>query len=339
MPGAPGFWWRRPGLASALLWPFGAAVGVVALHRMARAGGRAGAPVLCVGNPTVGGAGKTPTAIALLDLLAARGARPFALLRGHGGSASEPLVVDPEHHGADLVGDEALLLARHAPTIVAGSRRLEGAALAVAAGATHIVMDDGFQNPSLHKDAAVLVVDGAVGAGNGCVTPAGPLRAPLGPQLARADAVLVMGPGVAGDAVARQAAAAGCAILHGSLAPDPAAVAALRGQRLVAFAGIGRPEKFFATLEAEGLTVASRHPFADHHPYRPEELARLAAEAQARGALLATTQKDFARLSAADRAALGPRIAVLPVTLRMAEADALAALVARAEERFRARAG
>lgn len=337
MPGAPGFWWRRPGIASALLWPIGAAVGAVALHRMGRAGGRIGAPVLCVGNPTVGGAGKTPTAIALLDLLTARGARPFALLRGHGGSASGPLAVDPERHGADLVGDEALLLARHAPTLVAGGQRLAGAAQAVAAGATHIVMDDGFQNPSLHKDAAVLVVDGVVGVGNGCVTPAGPLRAPLTPQLARADAVLVMGPGAAGQAIARQAQAAGCALIHGRLVPDPAAVAALRGTPLVAFAGIGRPEKFFATLEAEGLDLAARHAFGDHHPYRPEELARLAADADQRRARLVTTQKDVARLSHADRTALAGRLAMLPVRLEVEETGALDALIARAEARFRAR--
>lgn len=337
MPGAPGFWWRPPGLAAALLWPIGALVGAVALHRMGKAGGRVGAPVLCVGNPTVGGAGKTPTAIALLDRLTARGARPFALLRGHGGSATGPLRVDPEAHGADLVGDEALLLARHAPTIVAGGRRLEGAALAVAAGASHIIMDDGFQNPSLHKDASVLVVDGAVGAGNGCITPAGPLRAPLAPQLARADAVLVMGGGAAGEAVTRQAVEAGCTLLHGRFLPDPAAVAALRGVPLVAFAGIGRPEKFFATLEAEGLDVAARHAFPDHRPYRPEELARLLAEAEARGARLVTTQKDLARLTAADRATLAGRIAALPVRLAVEEPGALDALIALAEARFRAR--
>ena len=339
---APAFWWRRPGLASALLSPVGAVVGAIALARMGKAGGRVDTPVLCIGNPTVGGAGKTPTAIALLRRLATRGATPFALLRGHGGSAPMPLKVDPAIHGADAVGDEALLLARHAPTIVAGGARLAGAGMAMAAGASHIVMDDGFQNPSLHKDVSLLVVDGAVGVGNGCVTPAGPLRAPLLPQLARADAVLVVGEGAAGDKVAAEAAQAGCTVLRGRLVPDPAAVAALRGVPLIAFAGIGRPEKFFATLEAEGLTLLARHTFADHHPFRPAEIARLIEAARAQGARLVTTEKDRARLSAPAFAgpefasALGA-IATLPVTLALDDPHGLDTLVDLAEARFQAR--
>lgn len=339
---APAFWWRRPGLASALLSPVGAVVGAIALARMGKAGGRVEAPVLCIGNPTVGGAGKTPTAIALLRRLTARGATPFALLRGHGGAAPMPLKVDPAIHGADAVGDEALLLARYAPTIVAGGARRAGAEMAVAVGASHIVMDDGFQNPSLHKDVSVLVVDGAVGAGNACVTPAGPLRAPLLPQLARADAVLVVGDGSAGEKVAAEAAQAGCTVLRGRLVPDPAAVAALRGVPLIAFAGIGRPEKFFATLEGEGLTLLARHAFADHHPFRPAEIARLVEAARAQGARLVTTQKDRIRLSAP--AFAGPEfatvvdaIATLPVTLALDDPHGLDALVDLAETRFQAR--
>ncbi|MFG1268644.1 tetraacyldisaccharide 4'-kinase [Xanthobacter sp. DSM 14520] len=339
---APAFWWRRPGVASALLSPIGAVVGAVALARMGKAGGRVDAPVLCIGNPTVGGAGKTPTAIALLDRLAARGATPFALLRGHGGSAPMPLRVDPAIHGADAVGDEALLLARHAPTIVAGGARLAGAAMAVEAGASHIVMDDGFQNPSLHKDVSVLVVDGMVGVGNACVTPAGPLRAPLLPQLARADAVLVVGDGSAGNKVAADAGQVGCTVLRGRLVPDPAAVAALRGTPLIAFAGIGRPEKFFATLEREGLALLAHHAFADHHPFHPAEIARLVEAARAQGARLVTTEKDRARLTGP--AFAGPEfsgvldaIAPLPVTLALDAPYALDALVDRAEARFQAR--
>ncbi|MEP9352360.1 tetraacyldisaccharide 4'-kinase [Xanthobacter sp. KR7-65] len=334
---APAFWWREPGLASALLSPIGAVVGAVAARRMTQAGGIVEVPVLCIGNPTVGGAGKTPTAIALLQRLIAAGHRPFALLRGHGGTARGPLRVDPAVHGAREVGDEALLLACVAPTIVAGGDRLGGARLAVAAGATHVVMDDGFQNPSLAKDASLLVIDGAVGIGNGAVTPAGPLRAPLAPQLARADAVLVVGEGKAGDAVAGAARAAGVAVLHGRLVPDGDAVASLRDGPLVAFAGIGRPEKFFATLEAEGLALGTRHAFPDHHPYRVEEIAHLAAEAERGGARLVTTQKDMARLSGPAFAALRGRIATLPVTLVLSEEAGLGGLIARAEARRAAR--
>ncbi|MDI4666433.1 tetraacyldisaccharide 4'-kinase [Xanthobacter autotrophicus] len=336
---APAFWWRRPGLASALLSPVGAVVGAVALRRMGGTGARVDAPVLCVGNPTVGGAGKTPTAIALLRRLNARGATPFALLRGHGGTARMPLRVDPAIHDAGTVGDEALLLARHAPTVVAGGQRRAGADLAVAAGASHIVMDDGFQNPSLAKDVSVLVVDGTVGVGTGGVTPAGPLRAPLGPQLARADAVLVVGDGAAGAEVAARAGAAGCAVLTGRLVPDPAAVAALRGVPLIAFAGIGRPEKFFATLEEAGLAPLARHAFADHHPFRPAEIARLAQEAKAQGARLVTTEKDKARLAGPAFAALAGAIATLPVALALDDPGALDALIDRAEARWRARRG
>lgn len=337
MRAAPRFWWRAPGLASTLLAPFGAAVGAVALARMATAGGTVDAPVLCIGNPTVGGAGKTPTAIALLGLVAARGGRPFALLRGHGGSLKGILRVDPARHAAAEVGDEALLLARHAPTIVAGGDRLGGARLAVAQGATHIVMDDGFQNPSLHKDVALLVVDGAAGIGNGCVTPAGPLRAPLGPQIRRADAVLVVGEGAAGETVAQAAGVAGLRVLRGRLAPDADAVAALRGVPLLAFAGIGRPEKFFATLEAEGLTVAGRRAFPDHHPYAVAEIDALAAEARKRGARLVTTEKDKVRLAAP--ASAGPEIAALPVMLELDAPSALAGFLGLAEARYRARTG
>jgi len=339
MRAAPRFWWRPPGFASALLGPVGALVGAVALRRMDAPGGMVGAPVICIGNPTVGGAGKTPTAIALLDRLAARGARPFALLRGHGGTARGLLRVDPARHGAAEVGDEALLLARHAPTIVAGDDRIGGARLAVAEGASHIVMDDGFQNPSLHKDTALLVVDGAVGVGNGRVTPAGPLRAPLAPQLARADAVLVVGDGAAGETVAQAARRAGVKVLRGRLAPDPRAVAALRDAPLLAFAGIGRPEKFFATLAAEGLALAGCRAFPDHHPFRIGEIEALVAEAARLKARLVTTEKDMARLSGAGFAAWRGAIAALPVTLRLDTPEALDTLIAGAEARCAERRG
>lgn len=329
---APAFWWRdRPGLAATLLSPVAAVIGGVALRRLGQAGGTVDVPVICIGNPTVGGAGKTPTAIALIERLKARGAQPFALLRGHGGKVKAPLRVDLAAHTAADVGDEALLLARHAPTIVAGGDRLGGARLAVAQGASHLVMDDGFQNPSLHKDCSLLVIDAGVGVGNGCVTPSGPLRAPLAPQLEKADAVLVIGEGAPGERVAGAARAAGLAVLRGHLAPESSAIAALRGLPLVAFAGIGRPEKFFATLEAQGLSVVARHPFADHHPYRPDEIAHLTSEAGRLGARLVTTQKDLARLE--PEIARGANIASLPVRLALDGADQLDTLIDRAEAR------
>ncbi|MBB6307258.1 tetraacyldisaccharide 4'-kinase [Xanthobacter tagetidis] len=337
---APAFWWRPPGLAATLLAPVGALVGAETLRRMGKAGGAVPVPVICVGNPTVGGAGKTPAALALLDLIVLRGGRPFALSRGHGGTAAMPVRVDPVHHTAADVGDEPLLLARRAPTIVAGSDRLAGARLAVAEGATHVVMDDGFQNPSLTKDVSVLVVDRGVGVGNGRVLPAGPLRAPLAPQLARADLLLVVGEAPEADpfpALAELAQAKGCAAAEAVLEPDPDAIARLKGRPLLAFAGIGRPEKFFEMLARTGLDVAERRPYPDHHLFTEAEITALAADAKARGLGLVTTTKDAARLAAFS--GIRALIEVVPVTLRLADEGVLARLVATAEARAAARRG
>ncbi len=333
---APAFWWRRRSLLAALLSPIGDVVGAQTLARMGKPSGTVRLPVICIGNPTVGGAGKTPTALALLARLRARGAHPFALLRGHGGRAPTPLLVDPVRHSVQEVGDEALLLAQAAPTVVSGSDRLAGARLALAEGASHIVMDDGFQNPSLHKDVSVLVVDRAVGIGNGKVLPAGPLRAPLAPQLARADALLLVGPAPEPDtcpALAEAADAAGLLLLEGRLEPDADAIAQLKGCPLSAFAGIGRPEKFFQMLVDEGLALYASKAFADHHPFTLREISALAGEADKMGWTLVTTQKDAARLAGPTFDALRPDISVVPVTLRLTQEEVLDALIDRAEVR------
>ncbi len=188
----PAFWWREAGLSAALLAPAAAVYGAVAAHRMGKPGRRPGAPVICIGNPTVGGAGKTPLAMAVAGMLRAAGEQPVLLSRGYGGQSAGPLRVDPTVHDAAVVGDEPLLLARVAPAIVARDR-VQGAQAAKAAGASLIVMDDGFQNPSLHKDFSVLAVDGRRGLGNGRVLPAGPMRAPLEPQLRLAHALVIIG--------------------------------------------------------------------------------------------------------------------------------------------------
>ncbi len=313
----PGFWWRGDAAAARLLAPAAAAYGFVAARRMARPGWRAGVPVLCIGNFTVGGSGKTPTAIAVATLLAAAGRRPFFLSRGYGGALAGPVRVDAQ--GAAAVGDEPLLLARVAPAIVARDRPA-GARAAIAAGADAIVMDDGWQNPSLAKDLVIAVLDGRRAIGNGRVFPAGPLRAPLASQLQHADALLVIGP--PGPAAAPAIAAADRRRLPrfaGELVPDPAAVARLSGTRALAFAGIADPDKFFATLEASGITVAARRGFPDHHRYTADEISRLMAEAAAQRLTLLTTEKDLARL-AGDPAArdLAARAVALPVSLKVA---------------------
>ena len=305
----PAFWWREGATAARLLAPLAALYGAVAGARLARRGRRAPVPVVCVGNLTVGGAGKTPAALAAARLLAAAGERPVFLTRGYGGTLAGPLLVDPARHRADAVGDEPLLLARAAPTVVARDR-VEGAGAAAAAGASVVVMDDGFQNPSLAKDASVLVIDGRRGIGNARVIPAGPLRAPLDDQLARAHALIVVGRSTGAAAVVVEARARGIAVFAARLEPDAGALAALGGARVLAFAGIGDPERFFATLAEAGVAVAATRSFPDHHRYRRSELAALRSAAARDGLVLLTTEKDRARLDA--RAA---PVTALPVTL------------------------
>ncbi|MBP2294849.1 tetraacyldisaccharide 4'-kinase [Azospirillum rugosum] len=297
----PGFWYRTAGPAdSALAWalsPIGTLYGLAGRLRMAtRQPARAAAPVLCVGNLVAGGAGKTPVCIAVAEALKARGIEPAFLTRGHGGRERGPLLVDLAHHDAAGVGDEALLLAAHGPCWVARDRAA-GAGAAVAGGAAAIVMDDGFQNPALAKDLSLVVVDGAVGFGNGRLVPAGPLREPVARGLSRADAVVVLGEDRTGvEAQIAAASARPLPVLHAWLEPAPES-RALAGRAVLAFAGIGRPEKFFATLEDLGANVVDRVGFADHHPYRPEEVMALVDRAAMLGAVPVTTAKDAARLS------------------------------------------
>ncbi len=316
----PAFW-RRPGaLAGWLFAPLAAVYGTVAAWRMARPGRAAGIPVICIGNLTVGGAGKSPAAMAVAQLLRDAGGRPFVLSRGYGGRLAGPVQVDPDAHGAADVGDEPLLLARIAPTVVARDR-VAGAEAARSAGASVIVMDDGFQNPSIKKDLSLVVIDGRSGIGNGRVVPAGPLRVPLAAQLARASALLVIGEGSGAAAVL--AAAPGLPLFHGRLEPDAQALAALRPHKVLAFAGIGDPEKFFATLADAGIDVRARQAFPDHHRYRRAEAADLIARAAREGLVLVTTEKDLVRLKGEDDLrALAGIARALPVRLAVSEADA-----------------
>jgi tetraacyldisaccharide 4'-kinase len=326
----PGFWWRKAGPLSALLSPLAALYGAVAARRMTRRGVRADVPVICVGNFTLGGAGKTPTAIALAQMLAASGEHVVFLTRGYGGSVAGPKRVEPHADSAGQVGDEALLLARAAPTIVARDR-VAGAKLAKAQGASVIVMDDGLQNGSLAKDFTVAVVDGRRGIGNGCVFPAGPLRAPLDAQLARIDALLIVGDGDGAQHVV--ARARGLPVWHARLAPHRVSAGAIT-RPVLAFAGIGDPEKFFISAEQAGITVAARRAFPDHHRYTAEDAAELLMAADADALALLTTEKDRARMTGDPAlAALMERAHVLPVTMDVEEADALRAALTRATGR------
>ncbi|MDD1536463.1 MULTISPECIES: tetraacyldisaccharide 4'-kinase [unclassified Bradyrhizobium] len=291
----PAFWYRPRSLASYALWPLGALYGTIAEWRMLRQSTDAGIPVICVGNYHVGGAGKTPTVLALTKLLRALGETPVVLSRGYGGRLKGPVMVDRARHNAADVGDEPLMMARDVPVAVARDR-LDGVALAKSQGATMILMDDGFQNPRLLKDASLIVIDSERGLGNGEVFPAGPLRAPLQAQLARTDALVLIGDGRAANDVAAELAKRNKPELRARLKPDPASLARLHGGKVFAFAGIGDPERFFRTLRACGIEVARTRAFADHHMFSGEEIAALAAEARREQLTLVTTEKDLARL-------------------------------------------
>lgn len=313
MPRAPEFW-AKDGVLARLLTPMGRLYDIGVGRRLSSRPGRdCGLPVICVGNLVLGGAGKTPTAMALAQRLTALGRLPHILSKGYGGKADAPTLVDPHRHGAAEVGDEPLLLARTAPVWV-GRDRLELARAARAAGADCLILDDGFQDPGLIKTATLLVFDGSYGVGNGRVVPAGPLRETPERGLARADACLIIGPDQTGLATGLLA---GRPCFAGSLAAQPRPE--LLQVPLLAFAGIGRPEKFFATLEEIGATLAGRRAFPDHHAYTEAQLQALARDAERLGARLVTTEKDAMRLSNPWRA----RVAVLPVALQFADQDGI----------------
>ncbi|MCT8999799.1 tetraacyldisaccharide 4'-kinase [Chelativorans intermedius] len=324
---APPFWWQRPDWRAWALWPAATIYGAVAAARLSRAPReKVAAAVLCVGNLTVGGEGKTPVAIALAGEAQRQGWRPGFLSRGHGGRLTGPHLVDAGADTARRVGDEPLLLARHAPTVVtpdraAGARRL------IAEGCDFLIMDDGFQSAHLHMDYALIVVDAARGLGNGHVVPAGPLRAPVAGQMRHVDGVLVMGKGRAADTVVRLAARAGKPVFVARL--EPGKGHGLAGERVLAFAGIGNPDKFYRTLQEAGATLAATRSFPDHHPYGAQEAAELVARAAREGLTLVTTEKDLVRMRHGPGAvqALAAAACALPVAAVFEEPAAPARIV------------
>lgn len=316
---APEFW-RRDGILPRLLSPAGAIWRCRTAARIANTTPvDVAAPVICIGNAVAGGAGKTPVAIAVNDSLIRHGVAAHFLSRGYGGSETGPLRVEPARHDVSDVGDEPLLLARHAPTWISRDR-VAGAQAAIAAGAPAIVMDDGFQNPALYKDISILVVDGGYGFGNGRVMPAGPLREALSAAVDRVDAIAIVG----ADRVGVEHRLGGrkpvIAARFVPLIDDDD----LSGQPVVAFAGIGRPEKFFETLAGMGCTLVATRAFADHHPYTTDEVVRLIETAAAAGAQPVTTEKDATRLPEETRT----MVRTLRVTLEWRDRDALDTVVA-----------
>jgi tetraacyldisaccharide 4'-kinase len=314
---APEFWHEPPGLAAGLLAPVGAAWDIAArLRRAVARPYRAPVPVLCVGNLVAGGSGKTPIVMSLAGMFSERGIAAHIVTRGYGGDLAGPVRVDPARNDASAVGDEALLLAAQAPCWVARDRAA-GIAAAAEAGAAIILLDDGFQNPNVAKDLSLVVVDSEYGFGNGRVIPAGPLREPAAAGLARADAIVVIG-----DAPSPQElGAVSCPIVRAAL--EPVNGARFAGARLAAFAGIGRPEKFFAALRRLGADLVTAQSFPDHHPYPADEIAKLRETAERAAVRLVTTAKDWIRLPSG----LRDGIEVLEVEIRWRDAALLQRLL------------
>jgi len=307
---APEFWHNKGGIISFVLSPFGWIYGAItSMRAAAKPTWAAPIPVICIGNVVMGGAGKTLVSIDLAERLKAKGQNPHIIMRGYGGSMNAPTKVDLNLHNANDVGDEALLLARTAPTWV-GARRADVAKHATEDGASVLIMDDGFQNPSLAKDLSLLVVDAEYGFGNGRVCPAGPLREPIKNAASRAHAVISLGGSLSENVMNLPA-------FVGYTEPTSNATD-IHGERVVAFGGIGRPEKFFNSLKAAGAELTETISFPDHHPFSDAEIKNVLAKAKTQNSIAITTEKDFVRIPAA----LRTDIMSFPVRLRWEQADA-----------------
>ena len=318
----PEFWnpGNGGGVQTSLLMPLAWGYGMAGQVRRAFVTPqRVEVPVICVGNLIAGGAGKTPTALALAKLMQEWDMAPHFLTRGYGGTARGPMRVDPKRHNARTVGDEPLLLARQAPTWLSRNRPA-GARAAIADGAEAIVMDDGLQNPSLIKDVSLIVVDGGFGFGNERLMPAGPLRETLSQGLKRADAIVLVGPDEVG--VVARLGNIRAPILRAELMPSLQALK-LRERAVVAFAGIARPAKFFRTLEAIDCRIVRRFHFADHRRYTPDEIMTLVEYAGAQGAIAVTTEKDWVRLPKEAK----PMVQPVAVTLEWQDPEAVRELL------------
>jgi tetraacyldisaccharide 4'-kinase len=334
---APPFWWEKPDWRAALLTPVSALYGMVARRRMDNAKPPAiDLPVLCVGNLTVGGGGKTPTSVAIANAAKKMKLKPGVVSRGYGGINVGAKLVDANHDLAKHVGDEPLLIAQHVPVAVS-TNRLAGAMLLKESGVDFIILDDGFQSMRLRSDFNLVVVDARRGIGNGHVIPGGPLRAPAIPQLRHASAVLRIGDGDAADAIVRTAARAGKPVFVAKTVPAKRMV--LSGQRVLAFAGIADPDKFYESLTRAGAFISLARDWPDHHFFADDELNELMQTAEAGDLVLVTTEKDAMRLvrSSPVAQALLEKTLVFRVEVAFEQPDTAQRIIEETLENFRRR--
>lgn len=280
--------WSNKNFISTLLRPLGYLYATATHFRVTHGKSqKVGRPVICIGNLTAGGTGKTPVAVSMAKLLQSQGKNPFFVSRGYGGTLKD-ILVDNKKHTAFEVGDEPLLLSRQAPVVINSNRYL-AAQKALKSGAEIIIMDDGFQNPGLYKDLSFLVFDGGFGYGNGLAVPAGPLRENLHSGLKRANAIIIIGEdehNLANEFMELP-------VFKGKIVPVNPQV---NNREVIAFAGIGRPEKFYKSLNELGFNLVETLNFPDHHVYTKAELQKIITKAQKQGAVIFTTSKDFVKI-------------------------------------------
>ena len=334
---APPFWWQKNSWQGYVLSPISYVVGKIAAQRMDMSSStKVNVPVICVGNFVVGGAGKTPTVHMLAKHARAQGFKVGILSRGHGGAITTPTVVQPEKHNAHDVGDEALLHAQDSTTVISPNR-VAGAELLLQQDCTIIIMDDGFQNPALHKDFNLVVVDAKRGLGNGFTMPGGPMRVPFKHQLLHADAIFITGKGDAGDEAIRKSARAGKPIFQSRV--DVFGRTKYKGQDGYAYAGIADPSKFFDTLEDIDVNLKLTQSFGDHHVFTEEECADLINRSKEQKLQLFTTEKDAARLKGMGEAQekVLELSEVIKITLKPEDPAMLKRIFETTNKRFKAR--
>lgn len=335
---SPPFWWEPVDWRGKVLAPAAWAYGRIASHRLNNAPrAPVQAPVLCVGNFTVGGSGKTPVAIAIANAARQAGLKPGFLSRGYGSNSTGVRIVDPMQDTLHAVGDEPKLLATYAPTAVAPDR-LQGATALIERGADFIIMDDGFQSSRIRIDYALMVVDGRRGIGNGMGIPAGPVRAPVIDQIRWMDALLVINHGEGASPVIRRAARAAKPIYRARL--KAIGDHGLSGVRVLAFSGLGDNEKFFRSLKEVGAELVETRSFGDHHPYSDGEIAELEAEAVAKQLQLVTTAKDAMRIANGTKTAsnLLAKVKLLLIEVIFDEENRAARLIDETLARYQLRA-